>query len=119
MANKPGHPLQQVPGFPAESAEKLRDELSVSTGEEFLDLAGRFGDGLGTLLDAGPGEVERLRELVRAVLPAEQVRSIENPQKLAYPFRTGHDAPPTGKQTFSDTSHGERSHESEAEPDET
>jgi hypothetical protein len=117
MAPKPGHPLQQVPGFPPASAQKLRDELSISTGEEFLDLAGRFTDGLRRLLGAGPDEIERLRDLVRAVLPAEQVHSIEKPQKLDYPFRTGHDAPPSGKQTFSDTSRGEHHHESEAEPD--
>jgi hypothetical protein len=90
---KPGVALADVEGFPPSAVERLRDEASVTTAEEFADLARRMGPSLQALLDADDEEFARLRALAEAVAPDVGGEPGE--------FRTGMDPPPGGRDTHS------------------
>ena len=95
---KTGHPLRDIEGFSADLVARLRDELSVTTAEEFVDLERRYPEAIQTVVDAGPRTVRRLRHAASVAAPeAEQLSSEAAPD---YPFATGQDAPPEGRQTF-------------------
>jgi hypothetical protein len=96
---KLGHPLREIDAFPKEHLEKLRDDLSVTTAEEFIDLARRYPDTLRTVLGTDDDQLASLRESAAAAAPEAEQLSQEPPPD-GYPFRTGHDAPPEGKETF-------------------
>jgi hypothetical protein len=87
--------LADVEGFPASTVDRLRDELSVTTAEEFVDLAQRMAPALQALLEVDDAGFARLRDLAEAAATA--------PATVAEPgdFRTGMDPPPGGRDTFS------------------
>jgi hypothetical protein len=96
---KTGHQLRDVEGFPREALEKLRDELSVTTAEEFVDLSGRFPEEVRGLLGADEKQLAVLRDCAIGAAPDAEELSQE-PAPDDYPFATGHDAPPKGHDTF-------------------
>ena len=89
---KPGVALAGVEGFSPSVVDRLRDEASVTTAEEFVDLARRMGPSLQALLHVDDASFERLRAL------AESVAAEVNPQPAE--LRTGLDPPPGGRDTY-------------------
>lgn len=96
---KTGHPLRDIDGFPADVVDKLRDQLSVTTAEEFVDLARRFPDSVRGVLGTDEKQLADLRERAVSAAPLAETLSEEAPPD-DYPFATGHDAPPEGHDTF-------------------
>ena len=90
---KPGVALADVEGFPPSAVDRLRDEASVTTAEEFVDLARRLGPSLQALLDADDEEFARLRALAEGVAGDVSSEPAE--------YRTGMDPPPGGRDTHS------------------
>jgi len=90
---KQGVALGDVEGFPSSVVDRLRDEASVTTAEEFGDLARRMGPSLQALLQLDDASLERLRALAEAVAAAVDPQPPE--------FRTGMDPPPGGRDTYS------------------
>jgi len=95
---KPGHPLREIPEFTPEVLARLRDEFSVTTAEELVGLWRTVPGPLASFL--GPERAERLAMLARKALSGDDFDSLVRAEKSTYPFQTGHDAPPSGKQTF-------------------
>jgi hypothetical protein len=92
---KQGVALADVENFPASAAELLRDELSVTTAEEFVDLSQRMAPALQALLEVDDAGFARLRDLAEAAAPATAIAA------EAGDFRTGMDPPPEGRDTYS------------------
>ena len=90
---KHGVALAGVEGFPPSAVARLRDEPSVTTAEEFVDLARRMGPSLQALLRVDDASFERL-----CALAADVAADVE-PQRTD--FRTGMDPPPEGRDTYS------------------
>ncbi len=88
---KPGRSLRDVGGFPAQLIARLRDELSVTTGEEFLDLAGRERTRLRSLLAITDAELEALEASVAEVSGRVDPGGSASPNP---PLMTGFDLPP-------------------------
>lgn len=98
---KPGHPLRSISGFPEPWLDPLRDELSVTTAEEFLDLATRLGPRVADLLKASPDALSEAVRLVETAAPAA-AHTAKAATPPAERFKTGHDRPPPGHETFQD-----------------
>jgi hypothetical protein len=96
---KIGHPLRDIEGFPLDAADKLRDMLSVTTAEEFVDLARRYPAAVQSVLGADDKQLAELRDRAGSAAPLAETLS-EEPPPDDYPFATGHDAPPEGHDTF-------------------
>jgi hypothetical protein len=107
---KPGLALSDIDGFPTRAVKRLRTQLSVTTADEFLDLWKRFRSSLDSVLDVDATEAERLA----GVVARAQAAFTASPDKRAaaeaepaggagaYPYRTGLDAPPEGREVFDD-----------------
>ncbi len=90
---KPGHSLRTLRNIDPHLVSTLRDELSVSTAEEFLHFVRLYPRELENLLHVGPAEIDRVaREAESLLEPVEPVALASEPED-AYPYRTGHDAP--------------------------
>lgn len=89
---KPGVALADVKGFPKAAADRLRERASVTTAEEFVDLARRMAPSLERMLDVdGPG-LRRLRAMAEEVAePVEHNDAI---------YQTGMDLPPNGQDAY-------------------
>lgn len=100
MAKKP-QSLADIPAFPADAAQRLRSELSVSTAEQFLDLSSRYGESVQKVLGVDESTLAELQRTVTAAVPKKVAReATKKPRASKYPFRTGQDAPPPGEETF-------------------
>jgi hypothetical protein len=89
---KQGYPLRAVDGFDSKTLATLRDELSVTTAEEFLHAATAYPHQVAKLLETDPSIVSGYAEAAAAAL-GDEAEEILNPQTVAYNYRTGHDAP--------------------------
>jgi len=98
---KPGHSLREIETFTPEVIERLRDELSVTTAEEFVDLGSRMEGRLRSLLGIEDGRFQQLYQAAAASLSSRERREVTEPRRGHYPFATGHDAPVDGD-TFYD-----------------
>jgi hypothetical protein len=94
---KAGHPLAALREVPEPLVQKLHQELSVTTIEEFLDLASRNGPQLQSFLELDDSEWSRVLERSRESLSPAELEESFRQQSTDYPFRTGHDAPPDTK----------------------
>ncbi len=94
---KQGAPLVSIPEFAEGLARALRDELSVTTAEEFVDLAHRQPALLRKLLHLRPDELQPLVERAAAQMSPDTLTGLHAPESK---FATGQDAPPSGKKTF-------------------
>jgi hypothetical protein len=90
---KPGVPLHVLPGFTDAIASRLRDHLSVSTADEFVDLATRFPEQVRQVADVSNDEWHRLVEVATTHVSPETLEEIVNPKTSDYPFKTGFDVP--------------------------
>jgi hypothetical protein len=97
---KNGIPIGEVRGFPPPLAARLRDELSVTTAEEFVDLAHRTATAMQSLLGLDEDQLAKLRDLAEEAAPKEAatLRSSTTNRR----FRTGLEPPPAGHETFED-----------------
>ena len=96
---KTGHPLREVPGFDPALVLRLRDELSVTTAEEFVGLWRSAAGSLAHLF-GGSKEASRLAEAATSAIGSERLEEIVQAESSRYPYFTGHDAPPAGKKTY-------------------
>lgn len=96
VMNRQGYLLSKIPLFPPGVYALLRDQVSVTTAEQLLDLAGRKPQLLQQAIGTDQTGLDRLVMLARSVLSASEVREIESPERIDYPFRTGHDLPKVG-----------------------
>jgi len=87
--------LTEVDGFPVDAVVALRDRLSVTTAEEFVDLADRLGSSLAALLEVDKPTLEQWRALAAARVESAQPTADGEPA-----FPTGMDPPPEGRDTF-------------------
>jgi hypothetical protein len=97
---KNGVQIAEVRGFPPPLAERLRDELSVTTAEEFVDLAHRMATSMQSLLGLNESQFTKLRVLVEEAAPEEADSPTSSTSE--YRFRTGLEPPPPGQETFED-----------------
>jgi hypothetical protein len=96
---KCGHPLREIPGAPSGLLARLRDELSVTTAEELVALWRTSKDDL--LRAIGDSDaLESLAHRALDVLPPEEVKAIIETEQQSYPYATGHEAPPKGRDTY-------------------
>jgi hypothetical protein len=95
--SKIGHPLSEIAEIPERFSSTLREELSVTTVEEFLDLALRYPSDLQQLLDVDDTEWSQLIDVSRATLSRPEFDDVLRPPADDYPFMTGHDAPADGR----------------------
>ena len=101
MIQKAGHRLSDIGPFPQDGLARLRDELSVTTAEEFLDLAARFPAGICRTLAIRDDALAGLVRIVATAVPTAIPPATLTPVR---PFATGHDRPPAGHETFERTS---------------
>jgi hypothetical protein len=97
--SKGGHPLKHITAIDSGLLTRLRDEFSVTTAEELIGLWKAAPEALTKAL-GGPAKVEPLVKQAAAVLSTEDVSQIEQAQQSSYPYATGHDAPPKGRETY-------------------
>jgi hypothetical protein len=97
VVSKIGHPLSEIAEIPERFLSTLREELSVTTVEEFLDLASRYPSDLQQLLDADDTEWSQLIDVSRAALSRTELDDVLHPPADDYPYMTGHDAPADGR----------------------
>ena len=93
---KQGYPLRAIDGFDSKTLATLRDELSVTTAEEFLHAATAYPDHVARLLTIDRGSVSEFAEAAAAALGPDEAEEILNPREVAYPYRTGQEAPRSG-----------------------
>ncbi len=93
---KQGYPLREISGFGARVLSTLRDHLSVTTAEEFLQAATSYLDDVARLLSTSRTGVEGYAHAAAQALGHDEADAILNPAAIAYGFATGHDAPPAG-----------------------
>ncbi|HYI10957.1 MAG TPA: hypothetical protein VEK57_18010 [Thermoanaerobaculia bacterium] len=92
-----GYPLDAVSEFPREYASKLREELSVRTAEQFVDLSTHHRDQIARLLEIEPRQLDELCSRAASVIDASDLEDILHPAIPAYSYTTGHDAPVDGE----------------------
>ena len=92
IVRKTGATLADIEGFPPPAVELLRDELSVTTAEEFVDLARRMAPQLRSLLAVDEAGLDHLCVHAQTVADAVPTTNRE--------FRTGVDPPPGGRDTY-------------------
>lgn len=112
---KTGHSLREIDRFPRDLLDRLRDELSVTTAEEFVDLGHRLPEQLRSALQVGDELFRDLYAAAFGALSPQQRREIMAPKRESYPFATGHDAPVEGE-TFHDEERERDRSEAEADP---
>jgi hypothetical protein len=96
---KLGHPLEEISGAPPDLLMKLRNEVSVTTAEELValwrsskeDLLRAIGD-----RDA----LESLAQRALEVLSPEELKAIVEAEQRPYPYATGYEPPPKGRDTY-------------------
>jgi len=97
VTGKQGVSLRTIDGFPPALADRLRDDLSVTTGEEFLDLAARTRSPLRAALGIDEDELTDLERLVGEVaerVPDDAAPAFDAPAAgAAPPFMTGFELP--------------------------
>jgi len=96
---KLGHPLREISGAPPDLLMKLRDELSVTTAEELVALWRTSKDDLMRAI----GDSDALKSLAQRaldVLPPEEVKAIVEAEQRSYPYATGLELPPKGRDTY-------------------
>lgn len=91
-----GHPLIAVEGFPRDIVSRLRDELSVSTAEEFVDLSTRQRELIARLLEVSGSRLDELCSRAASVVDAAELNEILHPRTRDYSYATGLDAPAEG-----------------------
>jgi hypothetical protein len=96
---KVGHPLREISGAPPELLLKLRDELSVTTAEELVALWRTSKDDLLRAI-GDRSALESLAQRALDVLPPEIVTSIIEAEQQSYPYATGCEPPPKGRETY-------------------
>jgi hypothetical protein len=82
---KQGVALADVDGFPRAAVERLRDDASITTAEEFADLARRMAPSLQSLLEIDDASFARLRALAE--------HAAGSVAQTPGDFRTGMDPP--------------------------
>jgi hypothetical protein len=98
--------LASIEGFPNEFRYRLRDDLSVTSAEQFVDLASRFPDEVASLLEISLDDLEQWRLLVADSMTKHRRKlgQADDDQGDAtasqYPYMTGHDPPEPGRDTF-------------------
>lgn len=95
-----GHPLSAVDGFPVDLIAQLRDELSVSTAEEFVDLSTRQRELVARLLHVSGSRLDELCSRAASVVDAAELQDILHPAPRDYSYATGLDAPAEGDTFF-------------------
>lgn len=100
VMRKAGHPLSEIEEVPARLATTLREDLSVTTAEEFLGLAMRYASNLQGLLDLDSEGFLKLVDHVRGALSPTEVDELCQETSPEYPYMTGHDAPADGKNQY-------------------
>jgi hypothetical protein len=100
--DKPGIALDGIDAFSDDAVARLRDQLSVTTAEEFVDLAQRYPDSIARVLGVDRPAVDDLTRAASAAAPMadEPAAGSEPAPADDYPFATGLDAPPEGHETF-------------------
>jgi hypothetical protein len=96
---KSGHSLCEIPGFDPNLLAQLRDQLSVTTAEEFVGLWRSVPSALAGAV-GGTQRAALLAKAAQEVLGSEEVAAIAEAERRPYPFATGHEPPPAGKKTF-------------------
>jgi len=96
---KSGHPLQEISGAPPDLLMKLRDQLSVTTAEELVALWRSSRDDLLRAIGDHAG-LESLAYRALNVLSPEEVKTIVEAEQRPYPYATGHEPPPKGRDTY-------------------
>jgi hypothetical protein len=91
-----GHPLIAVDGFPSDLVSRLRDELSVSTAEEFVDVSTRQRPLIARLLNVSESRLDDLSSRAASVVDAAELNEILHPAPRDYSYATGLDAPAEG-----------------------
>jgi hypothetical protein len=91
-----GHPLTGVDGFPGDLASRLRDELSVSTAEQFVDVSTRQHDLIARMLNVSGARLDELCSRAASVVDASELHEILHPVQSDYAYATGLDAPAEG-----------------------
>ena len=81
---KAGHPLTALRDVPEPPLQKRRQELSVTTIEEFLDLASRNGTQLQRFLELDDSEWSRALERSRESLSPAELEELTRPQSTDY-----------------------------------
>lgn len=92
---KQGVALVDIEGFPAAAVERLRDEVSVTTADEFADIARRMAPKLQAMLEIDDDSFARLRQL------AEVAATVGDAPDSTDRLRTGMDPPSGGRDTYS------------------
>ena len=91
--DKQGHSLRTIPEFTDSIIETLRDQLSVSTAEEFVQFASRYPADVSKMIEVDLHGLEELYHSALEVLSPEERELFTKPAESQYPFATGHDAP--------------------------
>ena len=93
---KSGHRLRELSTFQGELAERLRDEFSVTTAEEFVSLSKAAPQAL-SMVVGGEQQLERLTRAAESVISRSDLEEILEAARRHYPYSTGHEAPPEGE----------------------
>ena len=92
-----GHSLTEIAEFRPEISTKLRDHLSITKAEQFVDLATTHERELGSLLRLDLPELRRLVRAAAQAVAADDLETITTAERGAYPFSTGHESPVDGE----------------------
>lgn len=90
---KRGVHLNALPGFPSGVANLLREEFSVTTAEEFVDLATRAPEGVRRAIDVTSASLDQLVRTAGSSIATRPEDAAKRGQLNAHRYRTGHDAP--------------------------
>ena len=93
LVPKPGHPLRALTHLAPDLLSTLRDELSVTTAEEFLGLVRQHPRELENLLHLEPASLARIAREAESLLEPRELAVLTEKSADDYPYRTGHDAP--------------------------
>ncbi len=96
---KLGHFLRTLLNIDPNLISTLRDELSVSTAEEFLHFVRLYPRELENLLHVGRPEIDRIAREAESLLEPLELAALAGEPAVDYPYRTGHDAP-TGEFSY-------------------
>jgi hypothetical protein len=88
-----GHKLDTVEGFSPDLISTLREELSVNTAEQFVDLTSHHREAIRSLLNVDAPRLDDLFGRAASVIADSELREILQPTVDEYPFATGHDSP--------------------------
>jgi hypothetical protein len=93
---KLGHSLRTLRNIDPDLVSTLRDELSVSTAEEFLHFVRLYPRELENLLHVDRPEIDRIAREAKSLLEPTELAALTGEPADDYPYRTGHDAPTGG-----------------------